>query len=179
MKRFSRLTITLAARRAALLPIRGRWSITPVSRRPYAQHLPHFPCLTSFVSRAQNHHFTYNERIGVESLAQSICDLALRFGEGGSDDGKSVMVRAIPRSFLCFSPPRRVGRLVLRFSLPVLTRPGLFCAPHAPLMPSHANQIPLGTRPIPPARSPSATPRPSAPAPRARSTRSRTATTRQ
>ena len=31
---------------------------------------------------AQNHTFTYNERIGVESLSQSVGDLALRFGEG-------------------------------------------------------------------------------------------------
>jgi 20S proteasome subunit alpha 5 len=31
----------------------------------------------------QNHWFTYNERIPVESTVQSVCDLALRFGEGG------------------------------------------------------------------------------------------------
>jgi 20S proteasome subunit alpha 5 len=31
----------------------------------------------------QNHWFTYNERIQVESTVQSVCDLALRFGEGG------------------------------------------------------------------------------------------------
>lgn len=31
----------------------------------------------------QRHWFTYNEQIGVESTVQSVCDLALRFGEGG------------------------------------------------------------------------------------------------
>jgi 20S proteasome subunit alpha 5 len=32
---------------------------------------------------AQNHWFTYNEQMGVEATVQSICDLAMRFGEGG------------------------------------------------------------------------------------------------
>jgi len=31
----------------------------------------------------QNHWFTYDEPIQVESTVQSVCDLALRFGEGG------------------------------------------------------------------------------------------------
>jgi 20S proteasome subunit alpha 5 len=31
----------------------------------------------------QNHWFTYDERIQVESTVQSVCDLALKFGEGG------------------------------------------------------------------------------------------------
>lgn len=31
----------------------------------------------------QQHWFTYNEQIGIESTVQSVCDLALRFGEGG------------------------------------------------------------------------------------------------
>lgn len=30
----------------------------------------------------QNHRFSYNEPMGIESLTQSLCDLALRFGEG-------------------------------------------------------------------------------------------------
>jgi 20S proteasome subunit alpha 5 len=30
---------------------------------------------------AQNYHFTYNEPIAVESITQSVCDIALRFGE--------------------------------------------------------------------------------------------------
>lgn len=36
---------------------------------------------------AQQHKFTYNESIPVESLTQSLCDLALRFGEDDEGDG--------------------------------------------------------------------------------------------
>ncbi|ORY37649.1 20S proteasome subunit alpha V [Rhizoclosmatium globosum] len=39
---------------------------------------------------AQNHWFTYNERIKVESLTQAVCDLALRFGE--SADGEDAIM---------------------------------------------------------------------------------------
>jgi len=35
---------------------------------------------------AQNHRFTYDERIKVESVTQAVCDLALRFGEGVHGD---------------------------------------------------------------------------------------------
>ncbi|BFZ53774.1 proteasome component pup2 [Savitreella phatthalungensis] len=35
---------------------------------------------------AQNHRFTYDEPIRVESCTQGVCDLALRFGEGGDSD---------------------------------------------------------------------------------------------
>lgn len=35
----------------------------------------------------QNHRFTYNEPMPVESCVQSICDLALRFGEDDEEDG--------------------------------------------------------------------------------------------
>ncbi|KAL1922990.1 uncharacterized protein VTP21DRAFT_9366 [Calcarisporiella thermophila] len=41
---------------------------------------------------AQNHTFTYNERIKVESLTQAVCDLALRFGES-ADGGGAIMSR--------------------------------------------------------------------------------------
>ncbi|KAJ9048742.1 proteasome component pup2 [Entomophthora muscae] len=40
---------------------------------------------------AQNHHFTYNEDIKVESVTQAVCDLALRFGE--TDEGEAIMSR--------------------------------------------------------------------------------------
>lgn len=39
---------------------------------------------------AQQHSFTYNEPMPVESLTQSLCDLALRFGE---DEEEGSMVR--------------------------------------------------------------------------------------
>jgi len=35
---------------------------------------------------SQNHAFTYNEPIKVESVTQAVCDLALRFGESTADD---------------------------------------------------------------------------------------------
>lgn len=35
---------------------------------------------------AQNHAFTYDERIKVESATQAVCDLALRFGESVNDE---------------------------------------------------------------------------------------------
>lgn len=35
---------------------------------------------------AQNHAFTYDEAIGVESATQAVCDLALRFGESVHDE---------------------------------------------------------------------------------------------
>jgi len=40
---------------------------------------------------SQNHRFTYNEIMGIESITQSICDLALRFGEDRKD--KKAMSR--------------------------------------------------------------------------------------
>eukprot|EP00123_Amoebidium_parasiticum_P019367 comp24760_c0_seq1/m.46873 comp24760_c0_seq1/g.46873 ORF comp24760_c0_seq1/g.46873 comp24760_c0_seq1/m.46873 type:complete len:244 (-) comp24760_c0_seq1:64-795(-) len=48
---------------------------------------------------AQNHWFTYNEKIKIESITQAVCDLALRFGEG--DDGEErVMSRPFGVSLL-------------------------------------------------------------------------------
>ncbi|KDE08879.1 proteasome subunit alpha type-5 [Microbotryum lychnidis-dioicae p1A1 Lamole] len=41
---------------------------------------------------AQNHSFTYDEPIKVESITQTICDLALRFGEG-ADEEEATMSR--------------------------------------------------------------------------------------
>ncbi|KAJ8656312.1 hypothetical protein O0I10_008106 [Lichtheimia ornata] len=41
---------------------------------------------------AQNHRFTYDESLKVESLTQSICDLALRFGES-ADGEEAIMSR--------------------------------------------------------------------------------------
>ena len=40
---------------------------------------------------AQNHSFTFDERIGVESCTQAVCDLALRFGES-MDNEDAMMV---------------------------------------------------------------------------------------
>jgi len=40
----------------------------------------------------QNHRFTWDEPIGVESVTQAVCDLALRFGES-TDDEDAMMSR--------------------------------------------------------------------------------------
>lgn len=42
---------------------------------------------------SQNHAFVYDEPVGVESCAQAVCDLALRFGESVEDD-EALMVSA-------------------------------------------------------------------------------------
>lgn len=42
---------------------------------------------------AQNHTFTYDEKIGVEALTQAVCDLALSFGEGQDGDSEKRMSR--------------------------------------------------------------------------------------
>eukprot|EP00898_Chlorokybus_atmophyticus_P007362 jgi/Chlat1/7627/Chrsp64S07107 len=41
----------------------------------------------------QNHWFTYAEPMSVESCTQSLCDMALRFGEGGDEDDDKRMSR--------------------------------------------------------------------------------------
>jgi len=40
-------------------------------------------------SETQYHHFTFNEKMPVESLTQSVCDLALKFGEAGEEGAMS------------------------------------------------------------------------------------------
>lgn len=55
---------------------------------------------------AQNHTFTYDERIKVESVTQAVCDLALRFGEGVHGD-EAMMVCVV---FLL-----QKGFLIIRF----------------------------------------------------------------
>ena len=43
---------------------------------------------------AQNHFFTYNESMKIKSIAQSVCDLALQFGEAKDEnDAKGKMSR--------------------------------------------------------------------------------------
>lgn len=44
---------------------------------------------------SQMHAFTYDERIGVESCTQAVCDLALRFGESVEDDDALMVSGAI------------------------------------------------------------------------------------
>lgn len=53
----------------------------------------------------QNHNFTYDEPIKVESVTQAVCDLALRFGEG-ADEEEANMVRHHPSLPFALLPPR-------------------------------------------------------------------------
>ena len=49
----------------------------------------------------QNHRFSYDEPLLIESCAQSVCDLALRFGEGvDEDDNEAIMSRPFGVSLL-------------------------------------------------------------------------------
>ncbi|KAJ1956099.1 proteasome component pup2 [Dispira parvispora] len=61
---------------------------------------------------AQNHHFTYDEKIPVESVTQAVCDLALRFGEGAEGE-KSIMSRPFGVALLVAGCDERGGQLYL------------------------------------------------------------------
>eukprot|EP00032_Breviata_anathema_P000637 JZ550013.1.p2 GENE.JZ550013.1~~JZ550013.1.p2 ORF type:complete len:195 (+),score=65.54 JZ550013.1:3-587(+) len=50
-------------------------------------------------AECQNHWFTFDEKLRVDALAQSICDLALRFGEGGDDDDEDEDTHVMSRPF--------------------------------------------------------------------------------
>jgi 20S proteasome subunit alpha 5 len=59
---------------------------------------------------SQMHAFTYDEKIGVESCTQAVCDLALRFGESVEDDD-ALMVRtcSIRRASGAFGQRQGIG----------------------------------------------------------------------
>lgn len=48
----------------------------------------------------QNHRFTYDEPLRVESLTQALCDIAMSFGEGGGGDKRVKMSRPFGVSLL-------------------------------------------------------------------------------
>lgn len=60
------------------------------------------PCL-------QQHRFSYNEPMPIESTTQSLCDLALRFGEdsdeGGGMVGRGARSRGAESADLCLGRP--------------------------------------------------------------------------
>ena len=49
---------------------------------------------------SQNHRFLYNEPMKVESLTQSVCDLALQFGDMGDGNQKKIMSRPFGAALL-------------------------------------------------------------------------------
>jgi len=65
---------------------------------------------------AQHHRFTYDEPMGVQALTQSVCDLALGFGEGRKE-GETKMSRPFGVALLVAGYDRKEGCL-LYFSDP-------------------------------------------------------------
>ncbi|TFY80229.1 hypothetical protein EWM64_g3782 [Hericium alpestre] len=69
---------------------------------------------------AQNHAFTYDENIKVESVTQAVCDLALRFGESVHDE-EAMMSRPFGVALLIAGidelGPQLCVHIVLAFSL--------------------------------------------------------------
>jgi len=47
--------------------------------------------------------FVYDEAITVESCAQSLCDLALRFGEGGEDEVRVLSMHPVAAECSCLA----------------------------------------------------------------------------
>jgi 20S proteasome subunit alpha 5 len=43
--------------------------------------------LMQYIAAPQQHRFSYNEAMPLESVTQSLCDLALRFGEDSEEGG--------------------------------------------------------------------------------------------
>jgi len=72
---------------------------------------------------SQNHAFTYDEKIKVESVTQAVCDLALRFGESVHDEdammsrpfGVALLISGVDENGpqLYVSPPSAVSNSVV------------------------------------------------------------------
>lgn len=86
---------------------------------------------------AQQHRFTYNEPMPVESLTQSLCDLALRFGEDDDDEGggmvryisfSSIIQRYIKESVLSFRFRMAYCKFTVHLAL-IAESPVWCCAP--------------------------------------------------
>lgn len=75
-----------AAHHVRVLPC--PWAHSPERRVPPLS--PIAPCPCPLLCHAQSHRFTYNEPMPIESCTQSLCDLALRFGEDSDEGGGMV-----------------------------------------------------------------------------------------
>ena len=51
-----------------------------------------WPMYCTVLLQLQNHWFTYNERMSVESITQAVSNLALQFGDDDADPGAMVGV---------------------------------------------------------------------------------------
>lgn len=84
---------------------------------------------------AQNHAFTYDEKIRVESVTQAVCDLALRFGESVHDE-EAMMSRPFGVALLIAGVDEDGPQLYVDID------PSL---PHKMLIPSSYHTDPSGT----------------------------------
>ena len=65
---------------------------------------------------AQNHNFTYDENIKVESVTQAVCDLALRFGESVHDED-AMMSRPFGVALLIAGADEKGPQLLVSISI--------------------------------------------------------------
>jgi hypothetical protein len=49
-------------------------------------------CRLTIIILFQNHWFTYNEKMSIESVTQAVCNLALQFGDDDAGPGAMVCV---------------------------------------------------------------------------------------
>lgn len=66
---------------------------------------------------SQNHAFTYDEKIKVESATQAVCDLALRFGESVHDED-AMMSRPFGVALLIAGVDEKGPQLCVRSLFP-------------------------------------------------------------
>ena len=72
----------------------------------------------------QQHRFSYNEAMPVESCTQALSDLALRFGE--DDDEEGGMVRAgLPQIVSAHSPSNCYQQLIANLLTPCIAHSGM------------------------------------------------------
>lgn len=84
---------------------------------------------------SQNHAFTYDEKIKVESATQAVCDLALRFGESVHDE-EAMMSRPFGVALLIAgvdeNGPQLYVTMVLRIHLGMSTNISLLGSTRIP-----------------------------------------------
>lgn len=73
---------------------------------------------------SQNHAFTYDEKIKVESVTQAVCDLALRFGESVHDED-AMMSRPFGVALLIAGVDEKGPQLCVTPSTVAIRSPGL------------------------------------------------------
>jgi hypothetical protein len=70
--------------------------------------------LTNSCAALQQHRFTYNEPMPVESCTQSLCDLALQFGEDDEEGGMVSLFDLLKdNSTMCPAVPEVLIRIAI------------------------------------------------------------------